>query len=60
VTKKKVNGVFARSFKRPLQEELRTHCKKCAGFVESARDGEIANQNRNMESSVNAECKLTS
>jgi hypothetical protein len=40
VTKKKVNGVFARSFKRPLQEELRTHCKKCAGFVESARDEE--------------------
>jgi hypothetical protein len=31
-----------------------------AGFVESARDEEIANQNRNMESSVNAECKLTS
>jgi hypothetical protein len=25
-----------------------------AGFVESARDEEIANQNRNMESSVNA------
>jgi hypothetical protein len=30
-----------------------------SGFVESARDEEIANQNRNMESSVNA-MKLTS
>jgi hypothetical protein len=33
------------------------NCKKMQ--VESARDEEIANQNRNMESSVN-ECKLTS
>jgi hypothetical protein len=31
-----------------------------AGFVESARDEEIVNQNRNMESSKCYECKLTS
>jgi hypothetical protein len=35
-------------------EKRRAELVVNAGFVESARDEEIANQNRNMESSVNA------
>jgi hypothetical protein len=37
-----------------MREKKSRTCCKNAGFVESARDEEIANQNRNMESSVNA------
>jgi hypothetical protein len=37
-----------------MTEKRRAELVVNAGFVESARDEEIANQNRNMESSVNA------